>query len=341
MRRYSYRLSRRRKRRSRKWFYILLISLLILSAKYFVKKFNIMSVSGDPGKVELPKADDLSQEDRVVVVDQVFPEQDLAEIAKLILSDNSQIDEIVADSIACLEVNPPRIIEARDKLNKTLSMPMSEEQLVFVKKQLSRISQQWLFSENYFPDDDICGSYLVQPGDQFVRLGKKFNIPYEALMQINNIDDPRSLRAGNTIKVVKGPFHCKIYRSSFTMDLFVQNTFVRSFPVGLGQSGMETPTGRWIVKADGKLVSPLWTDPDTGKTYRSGDSDYPLGTRWIGLEGVEGAAKGRTGFAIHGTTKPDQIGTAGSRGCIRLNNEDAILVYDLLRPGISQVIVVE
>ncbi|MFC1676010.1 L,D-transpeptidase family protein [Planctomycetota bacterium] len=300
-----------------------------------------MSVSGDSGKVELPKAEDISQEDSFVVVEQVLAEPDLAEIAKSILSDNSQIDEIVADSIACLEVNPPRIIEARDKLNKTLSMPMSAEQLEFVKKQLSRISQQWLFSGNYFPEDGICDSYLVQPGDQFVRLGKKFKVPYEALMRINNIEDPRRLRAGNTIKVVKGPFHCKIDRSSFTMDMFVQNTFVRSFPVGLGQSGKETPTGRWIVKPDGKLISPLWTDPDTGKTYRSGDPDYPLGARWIGMEGVEGDAKGRTGFAIHGTTKPEEVGTAGSRGCIRLSNEDAIFVYNLLAPGISQVIVVE
>jgi len=64
-----------------------------------------------------------------------------------------------------------------------------------------------------------------------------------------------------------------------------------------------------------------------------------LGARWIGLEGLEGEAKGRTGFAIHGTKNPEEIGKAVSRGCIRLYNEDVVLVYDLLMPGVSQVLV--
>jgi len=116
---------------------------------------------------------------------------------------------------------------------------------------------------------------------------------------------------------------------------------VRSFPVGLGKPGMETPTGFWVVKQGGKLISPTWTDPVSGKTYEAEDPDYPLGSRWIGLEGLKGGAVGRTGFAIHGTKNPEEIGTAGSQGCVRLHNGDAILVYNLLVPGHSQVEIVE
>jgi len=104
---------------------------------------------------------------------------------------------------------------------------------------------------------------------------------------------------------------------------------------------METPTGLWRVKSDGKLISPTWTDPITGKTYEAEDPDYPLGSRWIGLEGIGGDAKGRTGFAIHGTKDPGQIGIAGSQGCIRLHNGNAILLYNLLVPVHSLVEVVE
>ncbi len=111
--------------------------------------------------------------------------------------------------------------------------------------------------------------------------------------------------------------------------------------MGLGQAGKETPTGLWRVKPGGKLVKPLWTDPDTGIIYRGTDSDYPLGSRWIGLEGLKGAAEGRTGFAIHGTNSAGQVGQAVSRGCIRMNDKDVVLVYDLLTPGLSQVVVVE
>ncbi len=121
------------------------------------------------------------------------------------------------------------------------------------------------------------------------------------------------------------------------MDVFLQNTFVRSFRVGLGKPDMETPIGLWRVKAGGKLVKPVWTDPITNKTFHPEDPDYPLGSRWIGLEGLKGAAKDRTGFAIHGTKDPEQIGTAGSQGCIRLRKGNAILVYNLLFPNFSQV----
>jgi lipoprotein-anchoring transpeptidase ErfK/SrfK len=125
------------------------------------------------------------------------------------------------------------------------------------------------------------------------------------------------------------------------MDVYLQNTFVRSFKVGLGKPGMETPTGIWRVKSDGKLEKPIWTNPVDGKTYHPEDPDYPLGSRWIGLEGLSGEAKNRTGFAIHGTKEPEQIGTAGSQGCIRMHNGDAILVYNMMYPGLSQVEIVE
>jgi lipoprotein-anchoring transpeptidase ErfK/SrfK len=126
------------------------------------------------------------------------------------------------------------------------------------------------------------------------------------------------------------------------MDLYLQDeTFVRSFRVGLGKEETETPTGLWRVKSDGKLIKPPWPDPVTRKMYYPEDPDYPLGSRWIGLEGIKGNAKGREGFGIHGTKDPEQIGTTGSRGCIRMHNGEVILIYNLLVPNLSTVEVVE
>ena len=143
------------------------------------------------------------------------------------------------------------------------------------------------------------------------------------------------------IKVFNGPFHAIVYRSTFTMDLYLQNTYIRSFTVGLGRPGRETPTGIWRVRQGGKAHATTWRDPDTGKVYQPEDPDYPLGSRWIALEGLSGAAKGRTGFGIHGTKDPEQIGKAESRGCIRLHNGDVILIYNLLVPVFSTVEVVD
>ena len=125
--------------------------------------------------------------------------------------------------------------------------------------------------------------------------------------------------------------------SAFTLELYLQNTFVKTYPVGLGKPGFETPTGEWRVRPGDKHIKPPWTDPDTGRVYRGDDPDYPLGSRWIGLEGLSGNALGRTGFALHGTNDPNQIGRPGSRGCIRLHNGDAVAVYNMLIPGLSRV----
>jgi hypothetical protein len=250
---------------------------------------------------------------------------------------NPEAAELITSAKALLGEKPSRIIEARDKLNQALRMPMSAQQRLSVKNQLSELSNQWLFSRTVLPDDPLCESYLVRPGDRLTAIGDKYKVPYEILMTINNISRPEALPAGEAIKVIKGPFHAKVYRSAFTMDVYLQNTYVRSFRVGLGKSGMETPTGLWRVKSDGKLVEPIWTNPIDGKTYHPEDPDYPLGSRWIALEGLSGEAKNRTGFAIHGTKDPEQIGSAGSQGCIRMHNGDAILIYNMMFPGLSQV----
>jgi len=252
-----------------------------------------------------------------------------------------EVAELIDEATALVNGKPAGIIEARDRLNETLSMPMNNVQRAVIKEKLSELADKWLFGRDVFRQDRFCGHYKVKLGDSLSAIGRQYKVPWEILAEVNKISRPEMLKAGETIKVIQGPFHVRVHRSTLTMDVYLQHTFIRSFVVGLGRAGRETPTGLWRVKRGGKLTSPTWTDPDTYKTYKAGDPDYPLGSRWIGLEGVGGEAKGRRGFAIHGTKKPEEIGTAGSRGCIRLYNGDAILVHNLLTPGLSRVEVVE
>ena len=270
------------------------------------------------------------------------PEPEVPEVpVETVTEPNSEASKLIGEAMELISANPARIIEARDVLNDVLLLPMSSFQRKFVKERLSELSDKWLFSRTLFPQDMLCGSYKVKGGDFLSTIGKKFKVPWEILQEINNIPSPEVLPAGETIKAINGPFHAKIYLSTFTMDLYLQKTFVRSFTVGLGKPGKETPTGLWRVKVGGKMVKPTWFDKETNRTYEPEDPDYPLGSRWIALEGLKGNAVGRTGFAIHGTKEPEQIGTQGSRGCIRLKNGDAILVYNLLEPGLSHVKIVD
>lgn len=250
---------------------------------------------------------------------------------------NPQAEVVIAEALSMMQSQPAAVIEVRNRLNKVLLMPLGAQQRERVKTEMAKLAEKWLWGPASFPNDTLCDTYTVRSGDLLDIIGRRLKVPYDVLMQINNIPRPQALQAGKALKVIKGPFHVKVCRTTFTMDLYLQDTYVRSFKVGLGRPGYETPTGRWRVQDGGKLIQPTWTDPDSGRVYKANDPDYPLGTRWIALEGIEGAAVGRTGFAIHGTKEPEQIGTAGSRGCIRMYNGDVVLMYNLLVPVYSQV----
>lgn len=234
-----------------------------------------------------------------------------------------------------------KIISARDLLNDALNMPLSPIIRSAVKLELSKLAQKWLFSQQMFPDDTLTGQYLVQPGDLLQDIARNHKVPFEILMEINGIARPELLQAGRKIKVINGPFNVVVYKKNFTMDLYLQNKYIKTYRVGLGKEEHETPAGRWRVAKGGKLIKPTWTDPDTGKRYLGTDPDYPLGSRWIAIEGIDENTRNRTGFAIHGTKEPETIGTRSSRGCIRLHNGEVIEVYNLLYPGVSEVLIEE
>ena len=69
---------------------------------------------------------------------------------------NSQTVEVIREAIALINANPPAIIEARNKLNDILLMPLSSQERAFVKQRLSELSEKWLFDRNVLPDDRFC-----------------------------------------------------------------------------------------------------------------------------------------------------------------------------------------
>lgn len=346
-------LHSRGRRKTQSWRYIIPVLLIIVVVLTFIygpfgKNKSTDETVGITPDANVPELNETEPE--IVIrpepepLPEPEPEPNLPDIATVPdVEPNPEAAELIVEATALLSETPGRIIEAREKLNDALRMPMNIQQRVFVKGRLSELANKWLLSKIIFPDDELCGSYLVKSGDLLSTIGKRYKVPWEILQEINKISRPETLQAGGQIKVINGPFHAKVYRSTFTMDLYLQDeTFVRSFRVGLGKEETETPTGLWRVKSDGKLKEPPWPDPVTRKMYYPEDPGYPLGSRWIGLEGIKGNAKGRTGFGIHGTKEPEQIGTIGSRGCIRMRNgEEVILLYNLLVPGVSTVEVVE
>jgi LysM repeat protein len=252
---------------------------------------------------------------------------------------NPRVAELFKDAQNCIAGG--KIITARNTLNDILNMSLDPPVRAAVKQQLGDLAQDWLFSRTIHLGDDLCSSYKVQSGEMLSQIAARHKVPYQFLMRINNISSEKSLRAEQVIKVVNGPFHAIVYSSAFTMDLYLQNVYVKSYEIGLGKAGHETPVGMWKAKVGGKMVKPTWTDPETGKTYHADDPDYPLGSGWIALDGTDSRTRGIEGIAIHGTNDETTIGTKSSRGCIRLYNGELIELYDMFEPGHSELRVVE
>lgn len=230
-----------------------------------------------------------------------------------------------------------KFIEARDGLSTALRAGAGTSDEREVRALLTRIADETVFSRRTIPNDPLVESYTVAPGDVLVNIGKKYDVPPEVLMLVNGIKDPRTIRADQKLKVPKGPFHAKISKSQFRLDVYLGEVYLRSFRVGLGAEN-GTPEGVWKVKE--RLVNPTYYPSASAADKRiiePDDPNNPLGEHWIGLQGVEGPAVGHEGYGIHGTIEPDSVGRAVSLGCIRMLNEDVAFLYGLLLPGRSTV----
>lgn len=98
-----------------------------------------------------------------------------------------------------------------------------------------------------------------------------------------------------------------------------------TFPIAIGRSGWETPTGEHQVLQ--MIKDPSWQNPFNGTVIPAGP-DNPLGTRWIGFW-----TDGQNYIGFHGTPNEDSVGTAASHGCIRMYNRDVVQLFEMVEVG--------
>ena len=237
------------------------------------------------------------------------------------------------------------LLGARSVLNDALvSGRLSPSDSDAAKRMLAEINQTVVFSPKLASGDAFASSYTVKSGELLRSIADRFDVPWELLARLNNMPDPRKLRAGQSLKVVTGPFHAVVSKRRYTMDVYLGSPgergslYVRSFDVGLGADD-STPTGSWIVETHKKIKNPTYFSPRGEGVIAADDPKNPLGERWIGLTGIDGQAVGKQSYGIHGTIEPDSIGKQASMGCIRMRNEDVELMFDMMTEGKSVVVV--
>ena len=106
------------------------------------------------------------------------------------------------------------------------------------------------------------------------------------------------------------------------------------YGIGVGRDGFQW---QGLVKISRKAEWPDWTPPAEMiqrqpylPRFMAGGPGNPMGARALYL--------GATVYRIHGTNRPDTVGTAVSSGCFRLVNADVSDLYERVPVGTKVVI---
>lgn len=255
-----------------------------------------------------------------------------------------------------------KLIDARTALLAALKNDkVKESERDALRTWVAELNETIIFSPTLVAGDPFTETYKVVSGDVLENIAKSKGLAVEKEMiaRVNRMKNPDMLRIGQTLKLVKGPFHAVVHKSKFRIDIYAGSampagstgtpasdgseagwTYIRSFQVGLGDAG-GTPTGTFVVKHNSKLKNPHWTNPRTGEKFSPGDPKNPIGEYWLGLAAIDDPAKTKTGYGIHGTIDPDSIGKEKSMGCVRLRADDVAIVWELLAQDVSTVRIVQ
>jgi lipoprotein-anchoring transpeptidase ErfK/SrfK len=124
------------------------------------------------------------------------------------------------------------------------------------------------------------------------------------------------------------PAYLLIDRETFTLRLYRRLKLAKTYPIAVGQAGLETPAG--LYRINDKQIDPSWHVPNSawagslaGRIIPPGPAD-PIKARWMGFW---------NGAGIHGTDEDWSIGHAVSHGCVRMHISDVEQLYPLVPLG--------
>lgn len=215
-----------------------------------------------------------------------------------------------------------KLPEAHQELSQWYDHPgLSEGESRQLIEMLDRLAGTVIYSHKHHL---LEKPYEVKPGETLEQISQQHQVPWQLLAKINGIDDPASIRPGQSLKVVRGPFHAVVDARQYRLTLFLDGRYAGRFAIGLGR---DLPVAEGDFAVQGVMVNPVYHGQDI--VVQAGDPNNPFGRVWIDLGNQLG---------IHGTNDPQQVGANTGRGCILLKPADISHVQDILTVG-SRVLI--
>jgi L,D-transpeptidase ErfK/SrfK len=193
----------------------------------------------------------------------------------------------------------------------------------------------------------ITKTYRVKGDESLIELARKFGLGFNEIADSNPDLDPFVTGAGISVEIptawvlpdVESYEGIVINLSEMRLYYFFKkkkSNLVRTFPIGIGSEGNNTPLGNFRVIQ--KTVRPSWYVPESIRKENPAlpevvtpGTDNPLGTHALRLS--------LGNILIHGTNKPYGIGRRISHGCIRLYPEDITKLFRLAPNGVRVTII--
>lgn len=177
--------------------------------------------------------------------------------------------------------------------------------------------------------------HVVAKGENPTTIAKRYKVGAELLQIMNESFKPSSLKVGQELKVLdcaKTPLRLTVALDSYRLTAWRGDTFLVSFPVGLGAIDKPTPVGETTISL--RTRYPEWTNPDTKEVIPGNDPRNLLGGYWLGFDPLD--ERTFAGIGIHGYTgdaAANWISKPGSHGCVRMLQDDIALVFALAIKG--------
>lgn len=229
-------------------------------------------------------------------------------------------------ALARADVKDGKLVDARDRLQALWDAGVVDSEKQLVADLLGEVNLSLLYSPTPAPGEKVIE--LAQ-GQFLYDIARENSVPLDLLTEVNQIKDPRKLRIGQKIRIPSIQFSLLCDKESNTLTVYDRGRFFKQYPVRTGRTPDSTPTGEF--KVGNKKKDPTWRSPIDGKTYKPGDPQNELGTRWMGFEGDI--------LGIHGTIHPETVGHYASNGCIGMLKEDVEELFNYLPVGTALRIV--
>ncbi|MGB7325779.1 MAG: L,D-transpeptidase family protein [Rubripirellula sp.] len=224
-----------------------------------------------------------------------------------------------AIQIADRQYSKDQLKDALATLSLFYSTPnLSGEERSELVQRLDWLAKEVIYSERHL----LESAHRVGQSETLMEIANRYEVPWQLLANINQIQDPVAILPGTELKVVRGPFRAEVDLSNQELTLFLGDLYSGRFPIGVGNDPMPKP-GTFTVQD--KQESRTFYDA-AGSPIPPGSPDNPYGAAWIDLGGQ---------LCIHGS--PDARSPT-EKGCISLAGDFADDLYGIISQGSSVTI---